>query len=187
MGRGNAEKDESGRYQLADSVSHLLHRVEQVAADRFAERVGDSVSLRQFTVLAAIAASPGLSQSELGRIAGIDRSTLADMIARMEKRGWIDRTTSLLDARAQSVHLAPAGSETLNAVTAHARAADDAILDLLPRTKRKSLINILAKLDKLAAARAQKAEREARRKAKREARKKEPGQKKGKKKRKPRN
>jgi DNA-binding MarR family transcriptional regulator len=147
--------------------------VEQLAAERFTQLVGDgeTVSLRQFSVLAAIAQAPGLSQAELGRAAGIDRSTLADMIARMEKRGWIDRTTSLLDARAQSVHLAPTGAAALAAAAHHARAADAAILDLLPRTKRKTLLNILSKLEKLADERAQKAERAARRRAKREARK----------------
>lgn len=171
MGRGDADKVESEPFRLSESVSHLLHRVEQLATDRFALLVGETVTLRQFAVLAAIAQSPGLSQAELGRAAGIDKSTLAEMVARMEKRGWIDRTASLLDARAQSVHLAPEGVATLTAAAHHARAADAAILDLLPRTKRKTLLNILGKLEKVADERAQSAERVARRKAKRDARK----------------
>lgn len=170
MARNMTDGPESGPFRLEHSPSHLLHRVEQLAADRFTQLVGDTVTLRQFTALAAIADAPGLSQNDLVRATGIDRSTLADMIARMERRGWVDRTTSLLDARAHSVRLARAGEEILLGATTHARAADAAILDALPRTKRKSLLNILTKLAKLADAAAQKAERDARRKAKREAR-----------------
>ena len=59
---------------------------------------------------AAIAENPGLSQSDLVRATGIDRSTLADMMNRMQKRGWVLRTASVSDARALSVRLAAAGS-----------------------------------------------------------------------------
>jgi DNA-binding MarR family transcriptional regulator len=153
---------ESEGFRLAASPSHLLHRAEQLAADRFTQLVGDSVTLRQFAVLAAIAESPGLSQSDLVRATGVDRSTLADMMNRMEKRGWVYRSTSVKDARAVSVRLAPTGSQILIATTPHARAADAAILDLLPRVKRRTFQNILAKLAKLSDEAAAKAERDAR-------------------------
>ncbi len=156
-------------YEFSGSISHLLHRVEQLASDRFAELMGDELTLRQFTVLAAVAANPGLKQADLVRATGIDRSTLADLIARMEKRGWVDRTTSLLDARALSVHLSASGKALLTSTTQQARAADAAVLDALPRTKRKSFLNTLTKLAKLAAAKAAKSAREAKRKAKHES------------------
>lgn len=170
MARAMTDGPESESYRLANSASHLLHRAEQLAAERFSQLVGESITLRQFAVLAAIAETPGLSQSDLVRATGIDRSTLADMMPRMEKRGWVSRTTSTLDARAVSVTLAPAGAQILTGATHHARAADAAILDLLPRTKRKSFLNTLTKLAKLSDEAAAKAERTARREAKRQAR-----------------
>lgn len=173
MGRSQTEEGDNEPYRLADSASHLLQRAEQLAADRFSQLVSEDLSLRQFAVLAAIAEKPGLSQTELCRATSIDRSTLADMLARMERRGFVDRTTSLLDARAQAVHLASAGAELLAQTTQHARAADAAILDALPRTKRKALINTLTKLAKLADELARKDERKARREAKQEAKRKE--------------
>jgi DNA-binding MarR family transcriptional regulator len=167
-----SDEAESEPYRLANSPSHLLHRAEQLASDRFAQLVGDSVTLRQFAVLAAISENPGLSQSDLVRATGVDRSTLADMMNRMEKRGWVSRTASVSDARALSVRLAAAGSTILAAATQHARAADTAILDPLPRTKQKSFLNTLTRLagesDKAAARR----EKEAKRDAKRAAREK---------------
>lgn len=159
-------------FRLAHSPSHLLHRAEQLASDRFTQLVGDGVTLRQFAVLAAIAENPGLSQSDLVRATGIDRSTLADMMNRMQKRGWVLRTASVSDARAHSVRLAAAGSMILAAATQYARAADAAILDPLPRTKRRSFLNTLTKLAEASEKAAAKAEREAKRDAKRAAREK---------------
>lgn len=170
MARASLETPETGPYRLGGSASHLLHRAEQLASERFSQLVGDTITLRQFAVLAAIAEAPGLSQSELVRATGVDRSTLADMMNRMEKRGWVARTASISDARAHSVRLAAAGAQILAAATQHARAADAAILDLLPRTKRKSFLNTLTKLAKLSDEQAAKAERDAKRQAKREAR-----------------
>lgn len=173
MARKMPDYPESGPYRLGLSTSHLLHRAEQLAADRFAQLVGDAVTLRQFAVLAAVAEAPGVSQIDLVRATGIDRSTLADMMTRMEKRGLIARATSEADGRARSVTLSPLGLSTFHASIAHARAADAAILDMLPRTKAKSFQNTLMKLSKLADEAAAKAERAARRLAKREARKKQ--------------
>lgn len=150
MARSTAEANESTPFLLAESASHLLRRVEQLAADRFTRLVGEAVTLRQFTVLAAIAATPGHSQSDLVRATGIDRSTLADIVSRMEQRNWIARSASLLDARAHAVRLAPDGEMLLRSAAKHARAADAAILDALPRGKRKALLNTLIKLTKLA-------------------------------------
>lgn len=164
---------ESEPYRLAASASHLLHRAEQLAADRFAQLVGEAVTLRQFAVLAAIAEHPGLSQSDLVRATGIDRSTLADLMNRLVKRGLADRKESPSDGRAYSVDLTPAGVALLKNATQHARAADAAILDLLPRAKRRAFLGTLTKLAQLAEEAAEKAERHARKLAKRQARQEE--------------
>lgn len=169
MGRDMSDQADAGPYRLANSPSHLLHRAEQMAADRFAQLVGGDITLRQFAVLAAIAQRPGLRQSDLVRETGIDRSTLADMLTRMQRRGWITRATHALDQRAQSVHLSGAGATILAGATKHARAADAAILDALPRTKKRPFLNLLTKLAAYADESAEKAEREAKREAKHQA------------------
>jgi DNA-binding MarR family transcriptional regulator len=174
-----SDQSESDTFRLAISPSHLLHRAEQLAADRFTQLVGDTVTLRQFAVLAAIAEAPGLSQSELVRATGVDRSTLADMMTRMSKRGLVTRTASTLDARAYSVRLSHAGATLFSAARLHARAADAAILDLLPGNKRRAFLNTLTKLAQRSEEAAAKLERDAKRQAKREARQKSKGRAKG--------
>jgi MarR family transcriptional regulator, temperature-dependent positive regulator of motility len=164
-----SEGPESSGFKLASSTSHLLHRAQQLAADRFALLVGaEGVTLRQFAVLAAISEAPGLSQTELVRATGIDRSTLADMMNRMEKRTWITRVQAESDARANAVRLAPAGNLVLSAARPHARAADAAILDVLPRTKRRAFQATLERLSRISDELAQEAER-AQRRAERKA------------------
>jgi DNA-binding MarR family transcriptional regulator len=170
MARSTPDSEESEQYKLATSASHLLHRAEQLASDRFAQLARDTINLRQFAVLVAISEKPGLSQSDLVRATGIDRSTLADMLTRMELRDLVVRTPSSSDGRAHSVLLGQTGGAILSAMTKHARAADAAILDLLPRTKRRTFLNTLTKLAKLAEETAAKAEREQKKQAKREAR-----------------
>ena len=71
-------------FELENSASHLLHRAQQIAANRSAAALrAAGITLRQFSVLSAIAELEGVSQSHLVRATGIDRSTLADMAARM--------------------------------------------------------------------------------------------------------
>jgi len=169
MGRDMSDEAEAAPYRLAHSPSHLLHRAEQMAADRFSQLVEGAITLRQFAVLAAVAQRPGLSQSELTSDTGIDRSTIAEMLARMQKRGWIARQAHALDQRAQAVRLTEAGEAMLQSSAVHARAADAAILDALPRAKRKTFLSLLTKLSDYAAEAAEKAARAAKRDAKRKA------------------
>ncbi len=65
---------------LAESPSHLMHRALQLALDIYAEEAGpDGLTQRQFAVLEAVAARSGLTQTDLVKATGIDRSTLADL------------------------------------------------------------------------------------------------------------
>ena len=146
-----SDQSDADAFRLGRSTSHLLHRAQQLASDRFSFLVGDEgVTLRQFAVLAAIQERPGLSQTDLVRATGIDRSTLADMVTRMEKRGFVVRTASPSDGRAHAVDLAALGEHTLAQATKHARAADAAILDALPKNKRRAFQSTLALLAELA-------------------------------------
>ncbi len=137
----------TAEFALSQSVSHLLHRAQQLAADWFTKKAGDDgVTLRQFAVLAAISEIPGQSQTDLVRATGVDRSTLADMIGRMEKRGWVTRKTAAKDARAKSVTLTAAGKKTLIGATPFAQGADEAVLNAVPKARREMFLTTLEAL-----------------------------------------
>ena len=138
-------KGKSGRAgedsPLDQSPSHLLHRVLQLALDLYSTETGpDGLTQRQYAVLTAVAHNPGLTQTDLVRSTGIDRSTLADMVARMISKGLLERERSSLDARANTVSLTDAGRAELSDAKPKVDAADKKILTLLPRGKRNSFI-----------------------------------------------
>ena len=129
---------------LDRSPSHQLHRALQLALDIYAEETGPgAVTQRQYAVLSAVAAEAGQTQSSLVRATGIDRSTLADMVARMIEKGLLDRQRSATDARANTVGLTPEGREALEQVSPRVDAADARILALISAGKRETFIKLL--------------------------------------------
>jgi MarR family transcriptional regulator, temperature-dependent positive regulator of motility len=124
-------------FKLSTSPSHLLRRADQYAAEIFMKAgLTDGVTLRQTVLLAAIAELEGASQSDLVRATGIDRSTLAEMMLRMEKRGLIARSAAADDLRAKSVKLSRSGRDRLEAALPAMRSVDTALLSSLSRTRR---------------------------------------------------
>ena len=159
---------------LGGSPSHLMHRVLQLALDIYTEEAGpDGLTQRQFAVLEAVSQKSGLTQTDLVRSTGIDRSTLADLVARMTTKGLLDRVQSTIDARAKAVSLSAAGQAALDAARPRVEAADKRILALLPKGKRDGFLSLLAELAGEADAAPDKAKADARaaKKAAREAKK----------------
>lgn len=132
---------------LAESPSHLMHRALQLALDIYAEEMGpDGLTQRQFAVLEAVAARSGLTQTDLVKATGIDRSTLADLVARMTTKGLLQRERSTLDARAKAVRLSPEGEAALIAARPRVEAADKRILALMPKSRREGFLDLLTSL-----------------------------------------
>jgi DNA-binding MarR family transcriptional regulator len=132
---------------LAESPSHLMHRVLQLALDIYSEEAGaDGPTQRQFAVMEAVAAKSGLTQTDLVRATGIDRSTLADLVSRMTTKGLLDRERSAVDARAKAVRLSEAGQALLESARPRVEAADKRIMALLPKGKRDGFLELLADL-----------------------------------------
>lgn len=179
-GKGGSKPGKTARRvgPLGASPSHLMHRALQLALDIYAEECGaDGLTQRQFAVLEAASLKAGLTQTELVRMTGIDRSTLADLVTRMTAKGLLERERSTLDARAKAVRLSPEGAARLEAARPQVEAADKRILSLLPKGQREVFLAQLAELAAAAdaapdAAKAQaKAEKKALKLAEKEARK----------------
>lgn len=165
-GKKAGKKIDAGK-ALERSPSHLLHRALQLALDIYAEETGpDAITQRQYAVLAAVAVHEGLTQTDLVRATGIDRSTLADLVARMIGKGLLARERSVIDARANTVSLTPAGRDSLAAATPRVAAADARILKLLPTRKRDAFLDILGDMSHAAELFAEAAEVESGAKAK---------------------
>ena len=134
-------------FELTDSPGHLLHRAQQFAAERFTKAMSSAkLTQRQFAGLHATGAREGLTQTELVKATGIDRSTLAELVARMVRNGLLEREKLPDDARANAVRLTADGRALLDAATQGAREADKLILSALPKNKRASFLETLRRI-----------------------------------------
>jgi DNA-binding MarR family transcriptional regulator len=132
---------------LARSFSHLLKRAVQYSVHRYNEEVGKSgLTHRQFTVLAAVDSNDGKSQTELVKITGVDRSTLADMVARLMAQGLVQRRRTKEDARTNSVRLTPLGKKMLKTAQAGAEDVDKQLLAMFSVADRKVVNDCLSEL-----------------------------------------
>ena len=133
-----------GKDQLESSAMHLLHRAGQCAADVFASeaRTG-GLTPRQFAVLTVVADEDGLTQTDLVERTGIDRSTLADIVARLLSRGLIQRRRAKDDGRAYAIKLSPQGAKALREAQPGAAAADQKLLANRPPARRQEFLDTL--------------------------------------------
>ena len=170
-------------YDLKKSPGHLLRRAQQYANDLYSKEVGSSgPTPRQFEVLSVVAGNQGLSQTDLVQATGIDRSTLADMIARMIKKGLLSRQRTKTDARANAVSITASGKRMLQGAMSSVNKSDTAIMKVLPKTQQsafmKSLTAFAEELDKMEQAAAPTKKKRAAKKTKKAATRKAPAKRK---------
>jgi DNA-binding MarR family transcriptional regulator len=133
--------------RLDRSPIHLLHRAGQCVADLFAAEITEAdLTPRQLAVLAAVASKEGVSQTALVDATGIDRSTLADVVRRLQRKGLLRRRRTQEDARAYAVKLTDEGRRVLGVVGPAARRVDDRVLAALPGKQRQEFVAALASI-----------------------------------------
>ncbi len=138
-------KREGASVRLDRSPIHLLHRAGQCAGDIFASEMGDSdLTPRQFAVLLSVSLNEGLSQTDLVEQTGVDRSTLADIVRRMLKKGLLQRRRTKEDARAYAVKLTEEGWRVLKAAEPVVKRVDERIISALSGKQREQLLDDLS-------------------------------------------
>lgn len=106
----------------------MVHGMNQTASKLFAEQMnGSDVTPTQAMILIAINDNPGCSQAKLVNATGVDRSTLADVIRRLTKRGITERKRTKEDARAYAVRVTAEGKRLLTEARAAATKAERAL------------------------------------------------------------
>jgi DNA-binding MarR family transcriptional regulator len=133
--------------QTMQSIFDLLHRAGQTVTAIFIEaNLPHDLTVRQYQVLAAIAAEEGISQTDLSKRTGIDRSTLADIVRRLSERGIIRRTRTKADGRAYAVSLGPQALAILSAAAPVAQRVDEKLLAAIPAKDRAAFMRSLEQI-----------------------------------------
>jgi DNA-binding MarR family transcriptional regulator len=88
------------RYDFEDSVGYWIcmtsHAIRRTLTTRLAEA---GMTFRQWEVLAWLACDESVSQADLAECMGIEAPTLAGVLRRMERDGWLVRHTCTEDRR----------------------------------------------------------------------------------------
>src|ERR1041385_7397191 len=93
----------------------------------------------QFTVMRTLLEgdAKGLTQRELARLMSSDPNTVASLLERMEKGGYIERQPHERDRRAHRIKFMPKGKKTYEAARAIAVALQGEMLSGVPADRRE--------------------------------------------------
>ena len=131
------------------SALHLLHRAGQCAEVLFTNETGKAdLTPRQYAILASVAQNPDISQTGLVEQTGVDRSTLADIVRRLVKKGLLQRKRTRRDARMYAVRLTPKGQAAPSAIKPAASRVDQRLLSVLATGQRGDFIEALGEIVK---------------------------------------
>ena len=122
----------------------LFKRCHQVAVAVFlAECGGFRITPSQYGCLQALKACPDVDQLTLGRLVGLDRSTVGLVVKILSRRGLIARGVHPRDKRKLSLRLSASGVRLLKAIAPAAARVPDKVLGALPRASRGRFIALL--------------------------------------------
>ena len=125
----------------------LIRRLHQIHLALFAEECAAfGVTPVQFSIMTVAGAQPGLEQVALAQEVGVDRTTLTNVLTRLEARGLIARAAVATDRRVKQVSLTPSGRATLKRMTQAAERAHDRTVEALAPADRAAFLAALRAL-----------------------------------------
>jgi MarR family transcriptional regulator, lower aerobic nicotinate degradation pathway regulator len=99
-----------------------------------------------YRLMASIDEEGPIGQAELGRVSGIDRSDVANMLAELEQLGLVERTLDPTNRRRNIVAITQAGSNQLMALGDVLDEIQERVLAPLSPSERRQLTKLLHKL-----------------------------------------
>nr|WP_272918107.1 MarR family transcriptional regulator [Actinomadura rayongensis] len=125
---------------------HLVRRAQQVHTTLWTRSVSSSITSVQYSVLLSLHREPLLDQRTLGVRVSLDKSTGGDVVARLEERGWVERTRDAGDGRRNLLGLTAAGRDFLIDRAAAVVAVQAELLAPLPAGERRRFTDLMARL-----------------------------------------
>lgn len=104
------------------------------------------ISPPQFGALILIEANPGISQSAIAGALRFDRSTLVQIIDRLEARGFVVREVSASDRRSHALRLTEAGTRALADLKSVVAAHEARMTQGLSPEDKERLLALLARI-----------------------------------------
>lgn len=107
----------------------LLRRAHQISAALFLEETaGLRLTTTQYGAMVVLRARGSLDQVGIATLVGIDRSTTALVVSKLEESGYIERRDDAVDKRRKIITLSKAGHDVLDQAAAPAERARKRVL-----------------------------------------------------------
>jgi DNA-binding MarR family transcriptional regulator len=129
---------------------HLIRRAQQIAVAIFIEECAAfDLTPVQYAAMVAIQENEGIDATRLSAQIAFDRSTLGNVLERLETRGFVDRYPSPDDKRIKLLKLTTRGRAVTRRAEAAVRRTQERILAPLAPKDRRVLHELLAQLVEL--------------------------------------
>jgi DNA-binding MarR family transcriptional regulator len=126
---------------------YLFRRMQQIAVAIFMEECkAFDLTPVQYEALIAIHTHPGIDATRLSAVIAFDRSTLGNVIERLETKKLIERKPSPDDKRVKLLFLTKPGAALLRDITSSVDRAQARMLQPLKPVDRKALLALLEQL-----------------------------------------
>jgi MarR family transcriptional regulator, lower aerobic nicotinate degradation pathway regulator len=126
---------------------YLFRRMQQIAVALFVEECkAFDLTPVQYAALVAIHTHPGIDATRLSAVIAFDRSTLGNVIERLESKAFIERKPAREDKRVKLLYLTRAGAATLRDIMPSVERAQARMLQPLKPADRKTLLALMTQL-----------------------------------------
>lgn len=135
------------RLPLWRRPGYLIRRLHQLHyAIFFEECAGFDITPVQYGLLTILSTNPGCDQITIANHLGIDRTNVADVLARLSHAGLVKREHSQADRRAMVASLTPEGEDVLRRMHPAMARAQERLLETLTPERRETFLETLAEL-----------------------------------------
>ena len=132
---------------LWDRPGYLVRRLHQIHVALFLDECAEfKITPVQYAVMTTLLNRPGADQINIAQDAGIDRTNVSDVLARLEQRGLVTRATSAEDRRQRVAHLTNHGDYIARKMETASLAAQSKLIEPLTEGKRKQLMLLMTEL-----------------------------------------
>jgi DNA-binding MarR family transcriptional regulator len=115
----------------------------------WAEEIGPELTSPQYSVLATLAVNPRIDQTQVGELASLDKSSTADIVARLISRLWIVSQADPSDGRRKLLSLSAAAGYAIAPLTASMERVQQRLLAPLSPTQWPGMREGLAAIARL--------------------------------------
>lgn len=130
--------------RLEDTPGYLLRRAQKVHTGLWVEQFASELTGPQHAVLTSLVPHEALDQRTVGEAASLDRSTVTDVVTRLQRDGWVGRVRDPADGRRNMVSLTRAARIALQVTTPQVLEVQRRLLEPLAAADRAELVRDLA-------------------------------------------